>query len=238
MAIIAADIQWRKGAPYSTLFNEFYISPSNETEQNESEFLQLGDFKRRWQGLSKHCASFTIAETGFGAGLNFLSCSDLWLNIAPKSSVLEFFSAELFPIDKAELVKILSQRPHFRNLSDELIKHYPVPVAGIHSIELFQGRVRLHLMFGDANEMFSSISESPNKEQAHYNRRPVDVWLLDGFAPTNNPAMWSPELLATIASLSDQTTIALTANIDQKKILTVSKNLQSAGFLIQPTEVW
>ena len=60
--------------------------------------------------------------------------------------------------------------------------------------------------------------------------------LLDGFAPTNNPAMWSPELLATIASLSDQTTIALTANIDQKKILTVSKNLQSAGFLIQPTE--
>jgi tRNA 5-methylaminomethyl-2-thiouridine biosynthesis bifunctional protein len=236
VAIIAADIQWRKGVPYSTLFNEFYISPTNETEQNESEFVRLGDLKRRWQGLSKHCASFTIAETGFGAGLNFLSCSDVWLNIAPKSSVLEFFSAELFPIDKAELVKILSQRPHFRNLSDELIKHYPVPVAGIHSIELFQGRVRLHLMFGDANEMFSSISQSPHQEQAHYNRRPVDVWLLDGFAPTNNPAMWSPELLATIASLSDQTTIALTANIDQKKILTVSKNLQSAGFLIQPTE--
>ena len=62
MAIIAADIQWRKGAPYSTLFNEFYISPSNETEQNESEFLQLGDFKRRWQGLSKHCASFTMLK--------------------------------------------------------------------------------------------------------------------------------------------------------------------------------
>ena len=236
MAIIAADIQWRNGVPYSTLFNEFYISPTNVAEQNESEFVRLGDLKRRWQGLSKHCASFTIAETGFGAGLNFLSCSDVWLNIAPKSSVLEFFSAELFPIDKAELVKILSQRPHFRNLSDELIKHYPVPVAGIHSIELFQGRVRLHLMFGDANEMFSSISQSPHQEQAHYNRRPVDVWLLDGFAPTNNPAMWSPELLATIASLSDQTTIALTANIDQKKILTVSKNLQSAGFLIQPTE--
>ncbi|MFQ3345653.1 MAG: tRNA 5-methylaminomethyl-2-thiouridine biosynthesis bifunctional protein [Porticoccaceae bacterium] len=237
MAIIAADIEWRQGLPYSHLFQEFYISPSEEAGSHESAFLQKSDLKQVWQSLSQDCHSFTIAETGFGAGLNFLSCSDLWLDVAPESSVLEFFSAELFPINKVELAKILSQLPHSYTLSSELIENYPVPVAGIHSLELFQGRIRLHLMFGDANEMFSSISQSANQEQAHYNRHPVDLWFLDGFEPANNPGMWSPELMGTIASLSDQHTTALTANIDNKTISTISDNLKSAGFLVQSTEV-
>ena len=236
MAIIAADIEWRQGLPYSPLFKEFYFPPSTDMDESESVFLQQSELKQRWQSLGKNFHSFTIAETGFGAGLNFLLCSDLWLNTAPKNSVLEFFSAELFPIDKAELAKILSQRPHLCTLSNELIKHYPVPVPGIHNIELFQGRVKLHLMFGDANEMFSSISQSPNQAQAHHNRKPVDLWLLDGFAPISNPALWSSDLLATIASLSDQTTVALTANIDRKTISTVSNNLQSAGFSVESYE--
>ena len=237
MAIIAADIEWRQGLPYSLLFQEFYISPSEEAGSHESAFLQKSDLKQVWRSLSQDCHSFTIAETGFGAGLNFLSCSDLWIDVAPKSSVLEFFSAELFPINKVELAKILSQLPHSYTLSSELIENYPVPVAGIHSLELFQGRIRLHLMFGDANEMFSSISQSANQEQAHYNRHPVDLWFLDGFEPANNPAMWSPELMGTIASLSDQHTTALTANIDNKTISTISDNLKSAGFLVKSTEV-
>lgn len=237
MAIIAADIEWRQGLPYSPLFQEFYISPSDEAGSHESAFLQKSDLKQVWLSLSQGCPSFTIAETGFGAGLNFLSCSDLWLDIAPKSSVLEFFSAELFPINKVELAKILSQRPHSYTLSSELIENYPVPVAGIHSLEFFQGRIRLHLMFGDANEMFSSISQSANQEQAHYNRHPVDLWFLDGFEPANNPALWSPQLMATIASLSDKNTTALTANINNKTISTISDNLQSAGFLVQPAEI-
>ena len=237
MSIITADIEWRQGLPYCPLFQEFYISPSDEAGSHESEFLQKSDLKQVWQSLSQDCPSFTIGETGFGAGLNFLSCSDLWLDVAPENSVLEFFSSELFPINKVELAKILSQHTHSYSLSGELIENYPIPIDGIHSLEFFQGRIRLHLMFGDANEMFSSISQSANHEQAHYNRHPVDLWLLDGFEPANNPAMWSPQLMATIASLSDKNTTALTASIDNKEISTISRNLQSAGFLVQSTEV-
>ena len=33
-------------------------------------------------------------------------------------------------------------------------------------------------------------------------RTPADAWLLDGFAPSRNPAMWSPEVFAQVARLS------------------------------------
>lgn len=184
------------GAPHSSQFDDVYFDKESGLEETRHVFLQNNQLYDRWKALSD--ASFTIAETGFGTGLNFLCAWQAFIEQAPANTRLHFISVEKFPLPKEQLKAALSMWPSLSQYSDALIESYPELSHGFHRIELANGRIQLTLWFGEAEEGFSELNAN------------VDAWFLDGFAPSKNPEMWSPQLFEHIHRLSHQDTTCST----------------------------
>ncbi len=182
-----ARLDWRPEGPYSELFGDVYFSREGGLQESREIFLKLNRLPQRWQGRGK---PFTVLETGFGTGLNFLAAVDLWLQVAESSAVLYYIAVEKHPLLPEDLRRALSPWKELSGLADELLAQYPPLVPGFHPRSLYGGRVRLLLLLGDAVDCLSQL-------QAR-----VDAWFLDGFAPRHNPAMWSAELFRHMARLS------------------------------------
>ena len=68
--ITSSKLSYQKnGAPYCQRFDDIYFDTESGTEQSDFVFIQKNQIEIR---LSKKIETFTIAETGFGTGLNFL----------------------------------------------------------------------------------------------------------------------------------------------------------------------
>ena len=215
-------IEWRRlnqqgqPQPYSTIFDDVYYSSDNGLLETDYVFLQGNHLKQRWQTLPNN--SFTIIETGFGTGLNFLCATQLWLQIAPQNAVLHFISTEKYPLSLQEITAALQAWPELNHLSQPLLAQYE---AGLkQSIQLFDDRVRLTLLIGDATDSLSKMT-TPATTLA-------DAWFLDGFSPAKNPDMWQPALFGQMARLSNaDTTFATFTSAGM-----VRRGLQTAGFQV------
>ncbi|MGB2532698.1 MAG: bifunctional tRNA (5-methylaminomethyl-2-thiouridine)(34)-methyltransferase MnmD/FAD-dependent 5-carboxymethylaminomethyl-2-thiouridine(34) oxidoreductase MnmC [Porticoccaceae bacterium] len=233
-SVKTASIEWRDNAPFCTEFNDVYYhseQPFKENGLKETEyiFITQNQLPKRWQSLDNHSPkhkTFTIGETGFGTGLNFLTACDLWLKTAPSNWRLKFISTEIRPISADDLKAIHTSWSVFSELSKELLAQYPPLTPGVHLIELAQGRIQLILMLGEANQMLKSIAQSPDSELAIHQKKSIDAWFLDGFAPTKNPELWCDEIFDSIASLSAENTTFATFTCASA----VRKGLINAGF--------
>lgn len=209
-----ADIRWQDGQPFSQLFDDIYFSADSGLAETQHVFLQHNQLENRWKSLSdKH---FTIAETGFGTGLNFLCAWDLWNKVAPSDARLHFISCEKYPLKLEDMDIALKFWPSLHGLSTELLKQYQYLSEGMHRLVFEQGRVVLTLIVGDAVTLL---------EQLHAN---ADAWFLDGFAPSKNPEMWQPALFAQMARLSHaETTFSTFTSAGL-----VRRGLTEAGFRV------
>ena len=216
-----AQIHWSKNTPTSSEFDDFYFSTDSGLEETRYVFLENSQLLNRWQTLESN--HFSICETGFGSGLNFLCTWQLWLDSSKANQQLHFLSVEKFPIGKSDLKRIFDQWPELANLSQQLIEQYPSIVPGWHTLhfkgESHQGDVTLHLFFGDIDDWLPKIN------------RPVDAWFLDGFAPAKNPDMWNESLFPYLAQLTKLsgtvTTFTAASNI--------KRSLKAAGFTLKKT---
>jgi tRNA 5-methylaminomethyl-2-thiouridine biosynthesis bifunctional protein len=215
-----ADIQWQQGQPFSTEFDDIYFSREGGLEETGYVFMQQNGLPERWQGETQP-EPFVIAETGFGTGLNFLTTVHHWLQQADARShtgaCLHYLSIEKFPLSKTDLEHALSCWPELESVSAQLIDNYPPAVNGFHHIPLFDHRVVLILIFGDAGEILPRIHAR------------VDAWYLDGFAPDKNPDMWTAAVFNQVARLGKAGTTFSTftaAGI-------VRRGLQEAGFEVE-----
>ncbi|MGB3668178.1 MAG: bifunctional tRNA (5-methylaminomethyl-2-thiouridine)(34)-methyltransferase MnmD/FAD-dependent 5-carboxymethylaminomethyl-2-thiouridine(34) oxidoreductase MnmC, partial [Bermanella sp.] len=150
-----AQIQWSDGAPVSTQFNDVYFSKASGINETRYVFLQHNQLIERWAQSEK--TVFTIAETGFGTGLNLLCTWQQWLENSRPDQTLHFVSLEKFPLNKDSLAIALKQWPELKTFSDALVEHYPALVAGWHRISLPRisqqaGHVVLHLFLGDVED--------------------------------------------------------------------------------------
>lgn len=212
----AALIWDDKGQPISSQFDDVYFSKNSGINETRFVFLQHNQLPGRWQTLPAN-AVFTIAETGFGTGLNFLAAWQMWRDHAPAHASLHFISVEKFPLNPTDLARALQLWPELSDLSAELLSQYPpVDARGQHRLNF--GRVQLTLIYADALEGFSQLLpiRQPGEqvlaltaglgpyiqtgEPAHHGL--VDAWFLDGFAPAKNPDLWTPELFSLMARLS------------------------------------
>lgn len=175
------------GTPVSTDFDDVYFSQGQGQAETHHVFIAPNNLIARFQSLSEF-DHFTIAETGFGTGLNFFVAAQLFLEFAPKTARLNFVSCEKFPIEPSDLFNITKPWAEFTELSQQLIKQYPPGLNGFHCIEF--ERIELLLMLGDAQQTYSELTAK------------VDAWFLDGFSPKKNPDMWQPSLFKHIARLS------------------------------------
>lgn len=227
-----AAIRWDdNGQPLSDAFDDVYFSRASGIEETRYVFLQHNGLPERWQGFDQ--PQFTIGETGFGTGLNFLAVASAWLAQAGNCEArLHFVSAEKYPLSKTDLQQVLALWPELSELAGELIEQYPPPLAGIHRLYLADRRIALTLLYGDAGEMFAALKGSDHPLFRRNGNPRIDAWFLDGFAPAKNPAMWSDDLFQAIADLSGPGTTFSTftaAGI-------VKRGLQSAGFEVQKVQ--
>lgn len=224
-----AQLQWDEdGQPVSSVFGDVYFSRANGLEETRHVFLQHNQLTERWQQLNSG-THFTIAETGFGSGLNFLAAWQLWLTAAPADARLHFVSVEKFPLTKTDLQRALALWPELDELANQLINAYPVFVGtGFHRLGFMDNRIQLTLIINDAAAGFSQLLATPDPEFAHHCAK-IDAWFLDGFAPSKNPQMWSDELFTAIRQLSDSHTTAATFSAAG----IVKQGLKQAGFTVK-----
>lgn len=209
-------LDWRDGQPYSTHYQDIYFSRASGLEETRHVFLAQNRLAERWAALPDD-AVFTIGETGFGTGLNFLCAWQLWMRTAPGSARLHFLSAELHPILPADLRRALALWPELAAEADELLLQYHAFAPGWHRLAFARGRVVLTLLVGDAAETLGRA------------RAAVDAWFLDGFAPARNPGMWTEALFAAVARLSARNASFATFT----SAGAVRRGLQTVGFAVE-----
>jgi tRNA 5-methylaminomethyl-2-thiouridine biosynthesis bifunctional protein len=222
-----ATISWdAKGQPRATDFDDLYFSSASGLAETRYVFLHNNGLPQRWATFKR--PFFTIGETGFGTGLNFLAVANHWLN-HNSSGTLHFVSAEKYPLSRSDLQQALSLWPALSELASALIEQYPPPIPGIHRLYLANNRIVLTLLYGDANTMFASLSGSDHPLFSSLNNPVVNAWFLDGFAPAKNPQMWTDDLFQTLANLSGPGTTFSTFTAAGS----VRRGLQAAGFEVQ-----
>ncbi len=241
-----SHVEWNQGQPYASAFQDVYFSSDNGLLETEYVFLEGNQLSARWKNLEAN--TFIIAETGFGTGLNFLCAAKLWLETAPQEAILHFISVEKYPVNLADLTSALQLWPELQEFSTPFLAVYEnllptellnkalalnkeLPLNKIQdfnqrkSVMLFDNRVQLTLLIGDATDCLKTI----NLEKFNLKRSSsatVDAWFLDGFSPAKNPEMWQSALFEQMAKLSNQNTTFATFT----SAGAVRRGLIAAGF--------
>ncbi|MDX1605756.1 MAG: bifunctional tRNA (5-methylaminomethyl-2-thiouridine)(34)-methyltransferase MnmD/FAD-dependent 5-carboxymethylaminomethyl-2-thiouridine(34) oxidoreductase MnmC [Candidatus Competibacterales bacterium] len=169
--------------PYSGRYGDHYYSRAGGLAEARQVFLAGNGLPDRWRGRER----FVIGETGFGTGLNCLATWQAWRDDPRRCRRLHYLAVEKHPLCADSLHQALAPWPELAGPARELVAAWPPPVPGVHRLTLAAGALVLDLWFGEAEAMLAEISAA------------VDAWYLDGFAPSRNPAMWSPPLLARVA---------------------------------------
>ena len=206
------ELDWSQDGPRAREAEDVYFSVEDGLEETRAFFLNGCGLPDGFAGRER----YTIAEMGFGTGLNFLAAWDLFRRTAPAGSRLHYVSLEGFPLHSGDAVRALAPFDALAELRDALIAAWPSPRKGAHRRIFDQGRVTLTIFQDDA------LSALENMELT------ADAWFLDGFAPAKNPDMWSPAVCAQIARLSRPGTRAATFTVAGA----VRRGLAAAGFAV------
>ncbi len=219
MTMQFANIEWRASengteTPYSIDFNDVYFNSENGLQETEYVFIEHNQLKARFTALDQ--ATFTIIETGFGTGLNFLAVAECWLKHAFKTAALRFISIEKFPLTLDDLRRAHTQWPQFAEISHEFLQSYANLKAGNNQINMARRRIYIGL---HVDTILTALPKNPQT---------ADAWLLDGFAPAKNAEMWSDEVFTHMARLSKPNTTFATFS----SAGTVKRGLQAVGFSV------
>ena len=210
-ALTTAAVDFDGLRPVSRTFGDVYHDADGATE-TARVFLEPADIA----GRARRCRdTFTIGELGFGTGLNLL------VTCGAVGGRLHFVSFELQPLSASDFDRALApwraQYPMARTLADA----YPPLIPGWHRRVLDAGRVQLSVYFGDVADGLSDL--------ARQQRRGVDAWFLDGFAPPKNPAMWRRGLFDVMAECSAARASVTTFTAAGQ----VRRDLSAAGFEVR-----
>ncbi|KAG0163584.1 hypothetical protein DFQ30_011338 [Apophysomyces sp. BC1015] len=136
--LIAAQLALREdGTPYSPLFDDVYHSAVGGIGQALHVFVAGNRLPANW----RHKAVFSIVETGFGLGLNFLVTRD--------------------DLDTL-LTRLLDSHAELAGLAHELVRAWPMLTPGVHRLAFDHGRVTLTLALGDAAQMLPKLVARAN----------------------------------------------------------------------------
>lgn len=201
--------------PRSDQFDDVYFSVQDGLAETRHVFLDGNGLPDAWAGRD----DFTICETGFGTGLNFLAVLRL-LRECPEGErpkALHFISFEKYPLTREYIAEHLSRWEELSSELDSLLANYPEDLSvDKWEADIVDG-VRLTLYFGDVNEVMPSVDAL------------VDCWFLDGFRPSSNPDMWSDVVFNNMARLSSEGASFATFTA----AAFARRGLQAAGFEVR-----
>ena len=178
------DIVLVDGVPHAADFEDGYYSAQDGLAESRHVFLDGNGLSSRL-GDGGH---FVIAETGFGTGLNLLALM-VEMKRHPNCQV-DFVSIEGFPLEEHALAAAHAQFPEITEAAADLRRALPPRWPGYHITSLCEGRLTLHLHYGDVGSVLPELAFQ------------ADAWFLDGFAPARNPEMWNEGIMNHIGRLT------------------------------------
>ncbi|WP_039974003.1 tRNA (5-methylaminomethyl-2-thiouridine)(34)-methyltransferase MnmD [Rhizobium sp. AP16] len=210
---VSRELEWRDGdMPYSTAFGDHFYCQTDGRLECGHVFLDGNGLPARWNGQQ----NFLIGELGFGTGLNFCETWRQWKQHGEPNSQLHFMSFELYPMRAEEIDRALARWPEIDAERQALVAAWPEEPRGTVTLTL-DACTRLSVVCGPAMDGVSQAKAS------------FDAWYLDGFAPSRNADMWSPELMQLLYEKSAPGgTFATYAAAGF-----VRRNLQTAGFAVE-----
>jgi tRNA 5-methylaminomethyl-2-thiouridine biosynthesis bifunctional protein len=217
----AAELLWTDPvSPRSRQFDDIYYAAGSGLAESQYVFLAGNALPNAWRDRPH----FTIAETGFGTGLNFLATWLAWSEQseqAGRCNRLHYMALEKYPMRREDMERALSAWPNLEALTGKLLDRYPPPLPGRHRLSFERGHILLDLFFCDATSALRELEAEPATR--------VDCWYLDGFAPSRNPDMWQAELYRAMAKLSNKGARFATFSAAGE----VRRGLQKAGFSVE-----
>lgn len=205
---------WRDdGTLISGRFDDVYYAIEGGLDETRHVFHGGCDLPARWQDRPV----FTIAETGFGTGLNMLATWALFRQAPGRCQRLHVISVEAYPLIRGDLARALADWPELADLSAEFLAAYPPLEQGMHRMVFDQGRFCVTLLFGEAAEMLGQVTGR------------VDAWFLDGFSPARNPEMWRDAVMDEVARLAAPDAMASSFTVARA----VRDRLAARGFTVE-----
>lgn len=184
--LTAANVDFRAdGSVWAPDFGDIYHARAGAAGQAERVFVRGNDLPERWRGRRR----FTIVETGFGAGANFLATWQAWrADTAQRCQRLHYIAIEGHPLRPHDLARMHAQWPQWQAHSAALRAAWPPLTRDWHRIHLQDEAIVLDLCWGDIATVLANL------------RCHADAFYLDGFAPAKNPHMWSPRVCHLLAN--------------------------------------
>ena len=174
----------RDGVLRNDDFDDLYFDAHDGLAESQYVFINGTNLREKLHD-SNH---LTIAETGFGTGLNFLAVLDL-LTEFPNHQI-DYISYDSRPLSPDVMATAHAAFPSLCAHSATLVGNLPPRWPGLHLRHFKDGKVRLHLHYGSAENGLAA-------SDFH-----ADIWFLDGFAPAKNPQMWSETVLRHVGRLT------------------------------------
>jgi len=174
----AQDLRWENGVPVSGRFDDPYYSREDGLAETRHVFLEGCRVAERLRD------GFSIAELGFGTGLNFCATLAQWQAHGPAEGTCEYTAFEMYPMQAAELDRALAVWPELDAQRAALVAAWR-PEGGTMRI----GGVRLTLVIGDARRTVPDWGGNADA-QIESDMRAVDDLLsrileIDGDAPVD-----------------------------------------------------
>lgn len=208
------DLVWKDdGTPVDPRVDDVYYSVEDGLAESRAVFLHGCGLPEGWQERS----NYTIAELGFGTGLNFLATWQAWRANRSSETWLNFVSFEGYPLDAEDVERALRPWPELADLSTKLCSKWPSRANGVRQLIWPEERLALNLHIGQIEETLP---------QSQFM---ADAWFLDGFSPAKNGAMWDERLWPLIAARSNPAARAATFTVAGA----VRRGLAGVGFQVE-----
>lgn len=166
----SADLEWRDGAiPVARRFDDPYFSLADGLAETRHVFLAGNNLPARAR------PGFSIAELGFGTGLNLLATV-----AALPDMPIRYTSFEGFPMTAPDMARALAAFPELD--AEPLVTAW---ASGARAFTL--GAAQVEVIIGD---IATTLPAWPGR---------ADAWYLDGFSPAKNPEMWAPQVMTEVA---------------------------------------
>ena len=202
----------RDGVPRAAAFDDIYHPRAGALAQARHVFLGGNHLPERWRGRPH----FTVLETGFGLGNNFLVTWDAWRGDARRCERLHYVAIEKHPLTRDDLARVHAASP-LRAMADALVAHWPPATPNLHRLAFDDGRVRLLLALFEVRDVLPELIAE------------VDAFYLDGFAPAKNPAMWERRVFKALGRMAAPGASAATWSVARE----VRDGLAEAGFSVE-----
>lgn len=211
-------IEWQDdgtpgGSPYNLRFGDRYRSESGGLTQAREVFLHGCGLPAAWSGQQQ----WTILETGFGLGLNFLLTWQAWKADPLRPRLLHFVSLEAFPASADDVLRAASAHTELMPFAEQLERQLWGLLPGLHRLVFEAGHVLLTLCIGDAKAMLRQQSFE------------ADSVYLDGFSPERNPELWDLPACKAVARCCRRGTRIATWTVARS----VRDALTQCGFVVK-----